>query len=125
MRRTLASPILAISSNKPSAIFADALSASIRTARRGERISEGMTSPIVESEDIVLRTAPWTAMDGYSDVGALAARPNFLWRAMTDRRLCEKAGRSLNQPVGRHDAYGVDDRHIEPVKCPLQGRRLQ
>src|SRR5439155_16798933 len=45
MRRTLASPILAISSNNPSAIFADALSASIRTARRGERSSAGMTFP--------------------------------------------------------------------------------
>src|SRR5215216_4642277 len=45
MRRTLASPILAISSNNPSAIFADALSASIRTARRGERSSEGMIFP--------------------------------------------------------------------------------
>src|SRR6186713_1182888 len=45
MRRTLASPILAISSNNPSAIFADALSASIRTARRGERSSEGMAFP--------------------------------------------------------------------------------
>src|ERR1700758_4600639 len=45
MRRTLASPILAISSNSPSAIFAEALSASIRTARRGERSLEGMTFP--------------------------------------------------------------------------------
>src|SRR4051794_27929308 len=41
MRRTLASPILAISSNKPSAILAEALSASIRTASRGERESVG------------------------------------------------------------------------------------
>ena len=39
--------------------------------------------------------------------------------------LCEKGGRSLNQPVGRHDAYGVADRHIEPVKRLLQGRRFQ
>src|SRR6185503_1925533 len=45
MRRTLASPILAISSNNPSAIFADALSASISTARRGERSSEAMIFP--------------------------------------------------------------------------------
>src|SRR5882724_3840317 len=45
MRRTLASPIFAISSNSPSAIFAEALSASMRTARRGERGSEGMTYP--------------------------------------------------------------------------------
>src|SRR6476620_7736810 len=46
IRRTLASPIFAISSNNPSAIFAEALSASIRTARRGERASEGtITSP--------------------------------------------------------------------------------
>jgi len=37
MRRTLASPIFAISSNSPSTIFAEALSASMRTARRGER----------------------------------------------------------------------------------------
>src|SRR6476660_4109435 len=43
MRRTLASPIFAISSNNPSTIFAEVLSASIRTARRGERSSEGMT----------------------------------------------------------------------------------
>src|SRR5690606_18774209 len=43
MRRTLASPILAISSNRPSAILADALSASMRTARRGERVSDGIT----------------------------------------------------------------------------------
>jgi hypothetical protein len=42
MRRTLASPILAISSNSPSAILAEALSASIRTARRGDRGSEGV-----------------------------------------------------------------------------------
>src|SRR4051794_41146085 len=42
MRRTLASPSFAISSNSPSTIFAEALSASIRTARRGERGSEGM-----------------------------------------------------------------------------------
>src|SRR5260370_36922834 len=45
IRRTLASPIFAISSNRPSTIFAEALSASIRTARRGERGSEGMTYP--------------------------------------------------------------------------------
>src|ERR1700751_4330707 len=51
MRRTLASPILAISSNNPSAIFADALSASIRTARRGERSSEGMMIPSQEAVD--------------------------------------------------------------------------
>ena len=57
--------------------------------------------------------------------GLFAARANFLWRAMTDRGLYEKGGRSLNQPVGRHDAYGVADRHIEPVKCALQGRWLQ
>jgi len=44
MRRTLASPILAISSNRPSAILAEALSASINTARRGERASEGIVS---------------------------------------------------------------------------------
>ncbi|WP_292145375.1 hypothetical protein [Mesorhizobium sp.] len=42
MRRTLASPILAISSNSPSAILAEALSASMRTARRGERGSDGI-----------------------------------------------------------------------------------
>ncbi|WP_292078512.1 hypothetical protein [Mesorhizobium sp.] len=42
MRRTLASPIFAISSNSPSAILAEALSASIRTARRGERGSGGI-----------------------------------------------------------------------------------
>src|SRR6185312_10628869 len=84
MRRTLASPILAISSNNPSAIFADALSASIRTARRGERVSEGMIFPIDESEDVVLEAAPWT--EGYSDAGALAARANFPWRAMTERK---------------------------------------
>src|SRR5690349_2640119 len=52
MRRTLASPILAISSNNPSAIFADALSASIRTASRGERNSDGMTIPSQEKADI-------------------------------------------------------------------------
>src|SRR3954465_13275401 len=46
MRRTLASPILAISSNSPSTIFAEALSASIRTARRGERGSAGMIFPL-------------------------------------------------------------------------------
>ena len=33
--------------------------------------------------------------------------------------LYEKGGRSLNQPVSRHDAYGVAHRHIEPVKCSL------
>src|SRR3546814_10823005 len=44
MRRTLASPIRAISSNSPSAIFAEVLSASIRTARRGERVSLAMVS---------------------------------------------------------------------------------
>src|SRR3546814_17360300 len=38
------SPIFAISSNSPSAILAEALSASIRTARRGERVSVGMSS---------------------------------------------------------------------------------
>jgi hypothetical protein len=25
------------------------------------------------------------------------------------------------QPVGRHAAYGVADRHIEPVKCRAKG----
>ena len=39
--------------------------------------------------------------------------------------LCEKGGRPLNQPVGRHDAYAVGDGYIEPVKCSLQGRSLQ
>lgn len=42
MRRTSASPIFAISSNRPSAIFTDALSASIRTASLGERVYEGI-----------------------------------------------------------------------------------
>src|SRR4029450_12595430 len=42
MRRTLASPSCAISSNKRSAILAEVLSASIRTARRGERGSRAM-----------------------------------------------------------------------------------
>src|SRR3954466_5405617 len=37
MRRTLASPILATSSNSPAAIRGEVLSASISTARRGER----------------------------------------------------------------------------------------
>src|SRR5690349_23834447 len=45
MRRTLASPILATSSNSPSAILADVLSASIRTARRGDRVSDGIALP--------------------------------------------------------------------------------
>src|ERR1700738_1486543 len=49
MRRTLASPIFAISSKRPSAIFAEVLSASMRTARRGERASEGMTATRVQS----------------------------------------------------------------------------
>ena len=30
--------------------------------------------------------------------------------------LHEKSGRSLNQPVGRHDANGVGDGHIQTVK---------
>src|SRR5579864_857534 len=51
MRRTLASPIFAISSNSPSAIFAEALSASMRTARRGERGSEGMTFPKMDGDE--------------------------------------------------------------------------
>src|SRR5690606_21419618 len=46
MRRTLASPILAISSKRPSTIFAEALSASIRTARRGERGSGMLMHPV-------------------------------------------------------------------------------
>src|SRR6266481_8545656 len=49
MRRTLASPIFAISSKRPSAIFAEVLSASMRTARRGERASEGMTATRIQS----------------------------------------------------------------------------
>src|SRR5712671_1803164 len=49
MRRTLASPIFAISSKRPSAIFAEVLSASMRTARRGERASEGMTANLIQS----------------------------------------------------------------------------
>src|ERR1700686_2383013 len=45
IRRTLASPIFAISSNSPSTILAEALSASIRTAGCGKRGSVGMTYP--------------------------------------------------------------------------------
>src|SRR5687767_11210248 len=44
MRRTLASPILAISSKRPEAIRAEVLSASIKTARRGARVSKAMPS---------------------------------------------------------------------------------
>src|SRR5258708_6760534 len=59
MRRTLASPIFAISSKRPSAIFAEVLSASMRTARRGERASEGMTASRVQSNGgFHMRVAP-------------------------------------------------------------------
>src|SRR6185436_15217777 len=44
MRRTLASPNLAISSNRPAAIRGDVLSASIRTAKRRRRLSSAMCS---------------------------------------------------------------------------------
>src|SRR5258708_7141237 len=50
IRRTLASPIFAISSNSPSTILAEALSASIRTASRGERVSEGTVATPHETE---------------------------------------------------------------------------
>jgi hypothetical protein len=46
MRRTLASPSLAISSNRPSAMRADALSASISTASRGDLASAGIEIPL-------------------------------------------------------------------------------
>jgi hypothetical protein len=56
---TLASPIFAISSKRPSAIFAEVLSASMRTARRGERASEGMTASRVQSNGgFHMRVAP-------------------------------------------------------------------
>ena len=59
MRRTLASPIFAISSKRPSAIFAEVLSASMRTARRGERASEGMTATRIQSNGgFHMRVAP-------------------------------------------------------------------
>src|SRR6266403_4078025 len=59
MRRTLASPIFAISSKRPSAIFAEVLSASIRTARRAERASEGMTATRIQSNGgFHMRVAP-------------------------------------------------------------------
>jgi len=41
------------------------------------------------------------------------------------RSLYKKGGRPFNQPVGRHDAYGVGDGYIESVKCSLDKRRLQ
>src|SRR5882762_3082612 len=43
MRRTLASPNLAISSNSPAAMRGEVLSASMRTANRRKRLSSAMT----------------------------------------------------------------------------------
>src|SRR5476649_235684 len=45
MRRTLASPNLAISSNRPATMRGDVLSASISTAKRRSRLSSAMRAP--------------------------------------------------------------------------------
>src|SRR5579864_2169791 len=95
MRRTLASPILAISSNNPSAIFAEALSASIRTARRGERSSEGMAFPKKDA----------TSVDGYTDVRSLAARPDF-FRGGLERKLGSSPPRRRHHTAERGSEFG-------------------
>src|SRR5262245_38042702 len=93
MRRTLASPIFAISSNSPSAIFAEALSASMRTARRGERFFEGHTHPfsvmsvvmgvLVSSagvgSNVSLRNQPLTIVAKATDLRSIR-RNTFLGR---------------------------------------------
>ncbi|WP_292470886.1 hypothetical protein [Mesorhizobium sp.] len=83
MRRTLASPILAISSNSPSAILAEALSASMRMARRGERGSDGIMvfslALFVPSEVLALNV---------NDVAAVRAFHLGVSTNPADERLC-------------------------------------
>src|SRR5690349_11732165 len=102
MRRTLASPILAISSNNPSAIFADAWSASIRTASRGERNSEGITIPSQEAADI---PTSWLSPP---DLNTLARAPG-----------CEPPPVDFGAGRGNRDGGGT-----RPVACPPLPRAL-
>ncbi|MDX8450189.1 hypothetical protein [Mesorhizobium captivum] len=83
MRRTLASPTLAISSNSPSAILAEALSASIRTARRGERCSDG----IIDFSSALFVPPEVLALD-VNDVAAVRAFHLGMSSNPADERLC-------------------------------------
>src|SRR5713101_3906061 len=51
MRRTLASPNLAISSKSPAAMRGEVLSASMRTANRRKRLSSAMTGSLGRCEE--------------------------------------------------------------------------
>ncbi|MBZ9761116.1 hypothetical protein LB553_09535 [Mesorhizobium sp. CA8] len=83
MRRTLASPILAISSNSPSAILAEALSASIRTARRGDRGSDG-----VIGLSLALFMPPEVLAFNVNDLAAVRAFHLGVSTNPADKRLC-------------------------------------